>query len=168
MKKEAIAFLERIAKTPSPSGFEQPVQKLIKERLSGSVASMSSDVHGNLIACRNQKGTPRVMISGHCDEIGFMITHINKEGFIHFAPIGGVDAGLLSGLRVKIHAKKGPILGVVGKKPIHHMTAEDAKRKPEWKSFWIDIGAKDEKQARKYVENGDHITYEEKLQYAVG
>ncbi|MDP8217987.1 MAG: M42 family metallopeptidase [Candidatus Theseobacter exili] len=161
MKKEAISFLEKLTRTPSPSGFEQPVQKIIRESLQGHVESLESDIHGNLIACKNSKGKPRVMISGHCDEIGFMITHISNEGFIHFAPIGGIDAGLLSGLRVKIHTEKGPVLGVVGKKPIHHMTADDLKKKPDWKSFWIDIGAKDGKQAKKVVETGDPITYEE-------
>lgn len=158
MKKESTAFLEELLSVPSPSGFEQPGQAVVRKYLEKKADEVTTDVHGNVIAVLNPKAPMRVMLAGHVDEIGLMVTHVSDKGFIHFAAIGGVDVGLVPGSRVHVHAKKGDILGVIGKKPIHHMSAEDRKKVPEMKDLWIDIGAKDKKDAARHVRIGDPVT----------
>ena len=160
MDKSAQRYLEELTQTPSPSGYEQPIQKVIQKRVESCSETFEVDVHGNIIVGVNVGKSPRVMLSGHCDEIGFMITHISDEGFLYFSPIGGVDPLLMPGLRVVIYAQKGVIPGVIGKKPIHLMTAEDKQKKARWTELWIDIGAKDAKDAKKDVRIGDPVTFE--------
>lgn len=160
MDKESLKYLEKLTQAPSPSGFEQPVYKVIKERIGTFSEEIEIDVHGNLIAGININKKPVIMLSGHCDEIGFMITHISEEGFLHFSPIGGIDPLLMSGLRVLVHTSKGTIPGVIGKKPIHLMSPEDREKKAKWTELWIDIGARDEKDAKKDVQIGDPVTFD--------
>ncbi|MFO7577209.1 MAG: M42 family peptidase, partial [Pelovirga sp.] len=114
-----FTFLRQLVETPSPSGFEQPVQRLIRRQLEGVVDSMTTDVMGNLITCLKGTGGPRVMLAGHCDEIGFMVQFVDDRGFIYFGAIGGVDPHLSPGQRVSIHTEQGDIAGVIGKKAIH-------------------------------------------------
>ena len=159
MRKESVALLKKMVETPSPSGFEQPVQKIVRAELKPFCDAVTTDVHGNVIGALNPKGTPRVMLAGHCDEVGMMVTHIDDQGYLYFAAIGGVDGNLLPGLRLLVHGANGPVLGVVGRKPIHHMTAEDRKGEIKLESLWLDIGAKDKKDAQKSVAVGDPITY---------
>ncbi|MHC4712849.1 MAG: M42 family metallopeptidase [Planctomycetota bacterium] len=159
MKKDSLAFLEELLSVPSPSGYEQPGQAVVRKYLEKVADEIKIDVHGNLIACLNPKAETRVMLAGHVDEIGLMVTHISEKGFIHFASIGGVDVSLVPGSRIRVHTKKGDILGVIGKKPIHHMTPEDRKKVPQMRELWIDIGAKDRKDAAKHVRIGDPITW---------
>ncbi len=159
MKKESLAFLEELMSVPSPSGFEQPGQKVIRKYLAGVADEIRTDVHGNVIAAINPQAETRVMLAGHVDEIGLMITHVTEKGYIHFASIGGVDAALVPGMRVHIHGRKGDVLGVIGKKPIHHMDEEDRKRVPKMRDLWIDIGAKDRKEVEKHCAIGDAVTF---------
>ncbi len=158
MEKQALTFLREIMESPSPSGFEQPVQRRIRKHMEGFAEHVRTDVHGNVIGALNEKAPLRVMLAGHADEIGLMITHIDKEGFLYFAAVGGIDASLLPGLRVEIHAEAGKVLGVVGKKPIHLMAAKERDQAPKLKDLWIDIAAKDEKDAKKVVAVGDVAT----------
>jgi endoglucanase len=158
MRKESLAFLEELLSVPSPSGFEQPGQAVFRKYVKEFADEVSTDFHGNVIACVNPGAKTRVMLAGHVDEIGLMVTHINEKGYIYFASIGGVDVSLVPGTRVNVHGKKGDVLGVIGKKPIHHMTAEDRKKVPQMRDLWIDIGAKDRKEVEKYVSLGDPVT----------
>jgi len=158
MKKESLAFLEELLSVPSPSGFEQPAQKVIRKYLAGAADEVKTDVHGNVIAALNTGARTRVMLAGHVDEIGLMVTQITDKGYIYFSSIGGVDPSLVPGQRVHVHTVKGDILGVVGKKPIHHMDEEDRKRVPKMRDLWIDIGARDKKEAEKHVAVGDCVT----------
>lgn len=159
MTKKSLAFLKTLVEAPSPSGFEQPAQKVWRENVGPYADRIETDMHGNCIGIKNEGGTPRVLLAGHCDELGFMVQYITDEGFIHFRTIGGFDVGIIPGRRVTIHTKQGPVLGVTGKKPIHVMTDEERKKKPEVHEFWIDIGAKDKKEAESLVSIGDPITY---------
>lgn len=159
MKKASLDFLKDLLEQPSPSGFEQPVQKVWRRQMKRYADEVYTDVHGNAIAVLNPRGKPRVMLAGHCDEVGFMVNFINDEGFIYFAAIGGVDAGLVSARRVKIFTEKGVINGVVGRKAIHMMDQEERKKVPEMHKLWIDIGAKDKKEAEKLVSIGDPIIF---------
>ncbi|MFC1682747.1 M42 family metallopeptidase [Candidatus Zixiibacteriota bacterium] len=159
MKKASFDFLKGLLEQPSPSGFEQPVQKVWRRQMKRYADEVYTDVHGNAIAVLNPSGKPRVMLAGHCDEVGFMVNFINDEGFIYFAAIGGVDAGLVSARRVKIFTEKGVINGVVGRKAIHMMDQEERKKVPEMHKLWIDIGVKDKKEAEKLVSIGDPIIF---------
>jgi len=159
MRKESLAFLEELVNAPSPSGFEQPAQAVVREYAAQHAHEVTTDVMGNVIAVVNPGGKPRVMLAGHCDEIGFMVRYITDQGFIHFAPIGGVDAHLVPGQKVHVHTAKGPVLGVVGKKAIHLMDPEERKKVLKFHQQWIDIGAADRKDAEKRVSVGDPVTF---------
>ncbi|HUS58298.1 MAG TPA: M42 family metallopeptidase [Planctomycetota bacterium] len=158
MEQEAFDFLKRMLETPSPSGFEMPVQKLVRERLQGVADEISTDVHGNVIAAVNPGAPLRVMLAGHCDEIGLMVQHVLDDGFINFSAIGGVDTAILAGQRVVIHNARGPVAGVVGRKPIHLLEKEERDKPEKIHKMWIDIGAKNKDDAMQAVEIGDPIT----------
>jgi endoglucanase len=158
MQKESLAFLRDMMELPSPSGFEQPVQRRIRKYMKQFAESVRTDVHGNVIGAVNEAAKLRVMLAGHSDEIGYMITHIDDQGFAYFDAIGGVDVSLLPGLRVEIHTAGGVVRGVIGKKPIHLMTSKEREAVPKIHELWIDIGAKDKKDAAKAVAVGDAVT----------
>jgi putative aminopeptidase FrvX len=158
MERSSAEFLKKLIETPSPSGFEQPAQKLIRERLKDSVDEIRTDVHGNVIAVKNPDAPLRVMLAGHCDEIGLMITHIDDKGYLFFATIGGLDPSILIGQRVEIHSARGRLDGVIGRKAVHLMEADERGKALKIKDCWVDIGAKDRKDALKAVAIGDPIT----------
>jgi endoglucanase len=155
MRPESKEFLKDLINSASPSGYEAAAVKVWKNRMSSIADSVEVDVHGNTIASMNGEGKPRVMLAGHIDEIGYMVKYIDKEGYIYFAAIGGIDMHLVPGQRVKIKGKKGNILGLVGRKPIHLQTQADRERVVKIEEVWIDIGAKNEKEAKEYVSIGD-------------
>jgi len=146
--------------TPSPSGFEAQVQEVVARYMRRYCDEVRKDVHGNLIGVKNPGKRFRVMLAGHCDEVGMMVKHITPEGYIYFANIGGVDASLVPSQRVVIHSKQGAVRGVVGKKAIHLMDAEERKKVPKLHELWIDIGAKTKEDALKVISIGDPITFD--------
>jgi len=158
MRKESINFLKRLVDTPSPSGFEAEIQKVCASYAKAYVDHIYKDVHGNQYHARNKDAGIRVMLAGHVDEIGLMVNTIDKEGFLGFVPIGGVDSAVLGAQRVFVHGAGGPVPGVIGRKAIH-LTPEADRNKPlELHQMWIDIGAKDKKDAEKVVAIADPIT----------
>jgi endoglucanase len=164
MREESFAFLKHLVETPSPSGFEQRAQAIVREEMRSNRAEVRTDVMGNVIGVLNPKGRPRVMLAGHCDEIGLMVRFISEEGYIHFVTIGGVDPHLVPGKRVTIHNERGPVLGVAGKKAIHIMDPEERKKVMEFHQQWIDIGAKNKAEAEKLVAIGDPMTFTDGLE----
>ena len=153
MEKTSYEFLEKLMNTHTPSGFESEGQLLWKERTKAFAEKVSSDVHGNMIASINRNAPTRIMLAGHCDEIGFMVTHISDDGFIHFAAIGGIDTSVLAGKPV-LFLTKDRIRGVIGKKPIHMQEKEDRKKVVDIKDLIIDIGSKSKKETEKCVTVG--------------
>lgn len=158
MNQDSLDFLAKLIGTPSPSGFEWGVQGVLRPRLQQYCDSVRTDVHGNVIGVLNADAPLRIMLSGHCDEIGFMVTHIDDKGFVYFAAVGGVDVGVVIGQRVQIHAAGGPVLGVIGRKPIHLQDPDDKGKSPKIHELWIDIGARNRKDAEKCVSVGDYAT----------
>jgi len=158
MREESFEFLKSLVETASPSGFEQAVQKRVREYVAAFADEVRTDVHGNVIAVKNPGAPLRVMLAGHCDEIGLMVTNITKEGFIYFAAIGGIDPATITGQRVVIHGAQGPVSGVIGRKPIHLMEKEDIGKVQKLHELWIDVGAKDEEDAKRLVAVGDPVT----------
>lgn len=158
MDESRVAILRRLISSPSPSGFEQPVQKVIREEVRQYTDTVHTDIHGNVIAELHPAGQPRVMLTAHCDEIGFLIRYIDGDGFLYFAPIGGFDPSTLPGNRVEIHTPNGPVLGVIGRKPAHLLSSEERTSMPKLSDMWIDIGATSKEEAQQLVPLGSVAT----------
>jgi endoglucanase len=160
MTEHDFYFFKELVEAPSPSGFEQPAQRVIRTALAGVADELRTDVLGNVIATVNgPAGAPRLMLAGHCDEIGFMVKYIDDRGFLFFAPIGGVDAHLVPGQRVTAHAAAGPVAGVVGRRPIHQLETTERDKVMPFKSQFIDIGCVDKAAAQALVAVGDPVTF---------
>lgn len=159
MQQKQREFLYSLLEAVSPSGFEQSAQKIVREYAKTFAEDVRTDVHGNVIALLNPNGRLRLMLAGHVDEIGLMITHVDEQGYLSFRGIGGHDQLLAAGMAVTVFGKKGPVSGVIGKKPTHLMREEDRKKPPEHREMWIDIGAKDGKEAGRLVAVGDIAVY---------
>ncbi|OQX87653.1 MAG: hydrolase [Candidatus Omnitrophica bacterium 4484_70.2] len=160
MDRKEVEFLSALVEKISPSGAEEEAVNLWRERTEKFCSRVSIDIHGNAIGVLNEGKSPKVMLAGHIDEIGFMVKYINKGGFIYFSPIGGVDYHLLPGQRVRIKTDRGVILGVIGKKPIHLLEDSERKKIGKIEEFWVDIGAKDEKEAKEKVKVGDVMVFD--------
>lgn len=151
-------FFEKLVETPSPSGFEKECQDIFKEYASKYVDVVYEDKFGNIIAHKNSKGKPKLMVSAHIDEVGFMVKHIDNDGFIYIVPIGGIDTMLLPGSRLAIHHNGNSFLGVVGRKPIH-LLDEMERSKVVFEDLWLDCGFTSQKHALLSVSIGDPITF---------
>lgn len=158
MKKESIEFLRALVATPSPSGYEMGIQEILRERFGSVCDEVRTDVHGNLIGVINPSAPFRVMLAGHCDEIGFMVMHIDDKGFISFSAVGGLDPNVAIGQRVVVHGRKGGVAGVIGRKPIHLMERDEAGKSVRLQDLWIDIGARNRKDAERRISIGDYAT----------
>ncbi|MEY3480246.1 MAG: hypothetical protein RIQ71_1021 [Verrucomicrobiota bacterium] len=160
MDKEPLKFLERLIDTPSPSGFEAGAQRVWAEYVKPHCDEFRSDAYGNCFArLGNTDKKPHIVLAGHIDELGFMISHINDDGFLFVQGIGGTDPGLFRGQRVRVHGRKGSIAGVTGSLAIHLQAPDDRKKVPEMHEMYIDIGAASKAEAEKHVRVGDAITY---------
>ena len=159
MNAEDFVFLKELVETPSPSGYEQPAQRVIKRHLEGIADDFRTDVMGNLIARLDGQGGPKVMLAGHCDEIGFMVQYVDDLGFIYFGAIGGVDPHLSPGQRVLIHTEQGDVPGVIGKKAIHLIEAKDRDKVIKLKQQFIDIGCCSREEVEALIQIGDPVTF---------
>jgi len=148
-------FLKSLLNTISPSGYEGEAANVYQAEAETFADKVLRDVHGNTDAIINPGGKVRVMFAGHCDEIGFLISHIDDNGFLWIVPVGGWDPQIAQGQRVWIRSAKGRVLGVIGKKPIHVLGELARKKVSQIEDIWVDIGAKDKKEAEKLVEIGD-------------
>jgi len=157
MEKKSLEFFKKLITIISPSGSEEEAVNLWKEEVKEFAQKVETDIHGNGIAVLNEGKTPRVMLAAHIDEIGYMVKYIDKEGYISFSTVGGVDPQLIPGHRVRIKTRKGEISGVIGKKAIHLLEEEERKKIPKVEDLWVDIGVKDEEEAKAKVEIGDVI-----------
>lgn len=155
MNPESKQFLKRLVETPSPSGYEHDVQKLVRDRIAPWCDTVRTDVMGNVFGIRNPEGKPRIMLAGHCDQIGFLVNYVTDDGFLHADPIGGVDPVVATSQRVLIMTRNGPLAGVIGRKAIHLMDEEDKKKVPKIHDLYIDIGATSKADALKLVSFGD-------------
>jgi endoglucanase len=159
MRKESLDFLKRLLTTPSPSGYEAANQRVWCEYARTFADEVRTDAYGNAVAVLNPKGDPKIMFDGHVDELGLMIKHIDDRGYLYFQRIGGVDVATIRGKRVNIYTDKGTIRGVVGSLAIHLQERDKEPKMPKMHEIWIDIGAKDGKDARKRVSVGDPVTF---------
>jgi putative aminopeptidase FrvX len=139
----SVDFLKRLLDAPSPSGFEAAAARVWREEAQGFADRVDVDVPGNSIAVVNENGGPRIMLAGHIDEIGVMVTHIDDEGFLYIEGIGGWDPQVLVGQRIRLLTRNGDVVGVIGRKPIHLIKGEEKEKAVKLTDLWIDIGAKD-------------------------
>jgi putative aminopeptidase FrvX len=154
MTAKTPRLLDKLLRTPGPSGYE--AQAAAAWREAASFATLSADGIGSSVA-RVGDASPLLAVVGHIDEIGLVIRHIDEKGFLWFAPIGGWDPQILVGQRVEAQGPAGPVLGVVGRKPLHLLDAEARKKVVETKSLHIDIGAADRDEAEALVRVGDPV-----------
>jgi putative aminopeptidase FrvX len=142
-------FLKRLLDANAPSGFETEAARIWRAEGEGIVdrVDVDVDVSGNSTAILNPGGSPRVMLAGHIDEIGLMVTHIDDDGFLYVDGIGGWDSQVLVGQRLRILTRKGIVMGVVGKKPIHLMKPDEREKVSKLSDLWLDVGAGDREEA---------------------
>ena len=161
-------FLSALLAARSPSGYEAEAQAVFDQHVRPAADVYDRDPLGNRLATLNPAGDPVVMFAGHLDELGLIITYINKEGFLYFDTIGGHDLSVISGRRVLIQTAQGIVRGVTGKRAIHLMDDEDRKRVPKKHEIWIDIGVRSKEEALKRVTIGDVATYDHDLELFSG
>jgi len=156
VEERSFEFLKRLLDTPGPSGREARAAAVWRTEAEQFAERVDADVAGNSIAWLNPSGSPCVMLAGHIDEIGVMVTHIDDEGFLYFEGVGGWDPQVLVAQRIRLLTKEGEVIGVVGKKPIHLIKSDEREKASKITDLWIDIGAKDkEAVAKRGVRVGD-------------
>jgi putative aminopeptidase FrvX len=140
---EARTFLFDLLKTPSPTGFEMPGQRVWASRLRGVADSVQCDAYGNTWATLTGTSAsgPVIMLEAHADEIGYMIKFITPEGFLRLERIGGVDNATGRGRRLDILGDKGVVRGIVGNTAIHIREKKDGEKAPEIHDLYVDVGA---------------------------
>lgn len=156
-----VSLLKEIAEVAGAPGHEQRVREIVLREITPLVDEVSVDNMGNVYAVKKGKSDQRVMVGAHMDEIGFMVTHIDDNGFVRFHTLGGFDPKTLTAQRVIIHGAE-DVIGVMGSKPIHVMSPEERTKMPKSTDYFIDLGMKKE-QVEKIVSVGDPITRERGL-----
>ena len=167
MEEQALDFLKAIVAAPSPSGFEQPVAQLYRNYVEPYAYQVTTDIMGNVSAVINPDAEVRFMYAGHMDEIGFIVHHIDDNGFLFFSTIGGTDVATEIGQRVIVHGHK-PVPGVIGRKAIQAFKPADFNETPSMQDLWIDIGAGSRDEAEKMVEIGNAVTIEAGFGFLAG
>src|SRR5262249_11382015 len=163
MHDSSHAFLKQLLETPSPSGFERPVQDVVRAWARPFADEVRTDRHGNVIAALFPADKPhgqplKVMLAGHCDQIGLMVQHVDSDGFLFVQPIGGWDMQILLGQHLTVWTRSGPVPGVLSRKAPHLLTNEERNKVPQFADVWVDIGAKDKADAESLVRAGDPVT----------
>ena len=154
-----MEFLKKLINAESPSGFEQNAKKVWVDAIDKNCDEVRLDVHGNSTGVYNQGGNKKVMFSAHIDEVGYIVKHIDDDGYIYVTAIGGIDRHLMPGQMVNILTEHGIIIGVVGRKPVHCLDEDNEEEDTVAKmhELWIDIGVNDFGQTVGAVRIGDPI-----------
>ncbi len=152
-------LLKRLCETPGIPGYEDRLRAIVKEELRPLVDELRTDVMGNVVGIK-RGAAPRVMVAAHMDEIGFMVRHIDKSGFLRLQPLGGFDARMLVAQRVLVHTRSGQTLRgalMASTKPTHVLTEEERNRAPKLEQLFVDLGLPAER-VQELVEVGDMVT----------
>ena len=158
------ALLKQICEVAGAPGFEKRIRDFVVEQVTSLVDEVSVDNLGNVIAIKRGANNPegkRVMVAAHMDEIGFIVTHIDDNGFVRFHTLGGFDPKTLTAQRVIVHGTE-DLVGVMGSKPIHVMSQEERTKMPKTTDYFIDMGRSKE-EVEKYIKVGDPITRDREL-----
>src|SRR6184192_65098 len=163
LSSAAIAFLKRLLDAPGPSGFETLAGRSWRSEAQTFAEKVTTDVAGNCLAEVNPEGSPTILIDGHIDEIGVIVQYIDDDGFVYISPIGGWDAQVLVGQRIRFIAAPGDVIGVVGRKAIHLMKNGDRENAVKFTDLWVDIGAKNRTDAESRLSIGDPGVIDSKM-----
>ena len=157
-----IELLRKVCKIPGAPGYEQRIRSFVMSQMEGIADEMRTDALGNVIVVKKGKSSEkRVMLAAHMDEIGFIVTHVDSDGFVRFHTLGGFDPKTLTAQRVIIHGRE-DVMGVMGTKPIHVLTAEERAKPPKNNEYFIDTGLSADA-VNKLIRVGDTITREREL-----
>jgi tetrahedral aminopeptidase len=152
-----LPLLSELCEAPGPPGREERVREVVLRELRTTCDDVEVDPLGSVIGRRAGEG-PRLLLSAHMDEIGFMVTHVDEAGFLRVVPLGGFDPKTLTAQRVMVHGRE-DLLGVMGSKPVHLLSDEEKKRAPKLADFFIDVGLPGDR-VRELVRPGDVVTRE--------
>lgn len=162
MRTESKRFLETLIKTYSPSGDEGNIQKVWMDYLKPYAHELKKDMTGNAIAVLNPDAPFKVLLTGHIDEIAFMVTHIDEKGYLYVTAAGGISPKLALGMRVNVLGYGGVLKGVVGVQAEHRGGAKDEIK---LESLYIDVGACSKEELESQVRPGDYILYDLDFDY---
>jgi putative aminopeptidase FrvX len=158
-----VKLLKELCEAPGVPGSEDAVRKIVVSELKGTCNSVKTDMLGNVIGFKRGRGPARnrrrVMISAHMDEIGFIVSHVDENGFLRVDPVGGINPKTIIAQRVWVFGKK-KLHGVIGSKPIHILQEEERKKPASIEEIFIDLGMPG-KQVRKLVDVGDPVVLEQ-------
>lgn len=157
-----LKLLKDVCEIAGAPGFEQRIRELVIKEVKPLVDDVLLDNMGNVTTViKGKDSSKKIMVTAHMDEIGFIVTHIDDNGFVRFHTLGGFDPKTLTAQRVIVHGKK-DLIGVMGSKPIHVMTPEERNKVPKTTDYFIDMGMS-KKEVEKYIEVGNPITREREL-----
>ncbi len=162
MDKKAKVFLNTLLTTPSPSGSEWTIQRKWLDYVKGFADDVQTDIMGNAIGVIHPDAAFKVVLAGHCDEIGFMVTGISDQGYLSVCKVGGISPKIAPGMRMNVLGTHGHITGVVGAQAEHH---GGLKEKIEVEQLYIDCGAQSKEEMEKYVQIGDFAVYHREVSY---
>lgn len=156
---ETLSMLKDLTDAKGVPGNEREVREVMKKYIEPFADEITTDGLGSLIAKKTGKeGGPKIMVAGHLDEVGFMITQIDDHGFLRFQTVGGWWSQVMLAQRVTVLTKKGEVTGIIGSKPPHILSAEARKKPIEIKDMFIDIGASSREEAQEWgVKPGDMV-----------
>jgi len=154
LSDSSLSFLKRLLDTPGPSSFESAPARVWRAE-AAQFAAVSADVVGNSFAAVEGQGGPTILLAGHIDEIGIIVTWIDENGFVYFEPIGGWDPQVLVAQRIRFLGRNGDVFGVIGKKPIHLMKPDEREKASKITDLWVDIGAANKAEASEHLAIGD-------------
>ena len=154
LSPQSISFLKRLLDVAGPSGFESVAAKVWREE-AATLGTVTADVTGNSVAITNAGAPVTVMLAGHIDEIGVIVTWIDDDGFAWIGPIGGWDPQVLVGQRIRFAGRQGDVMGVIGRKPIHLIKRDDRDKAVKFEDLWVDIGATSREDALRHIDVGD-------------
>jgi len=157
MNKTTLEMFKTLTELQGASGDEKRVREYMSEQLEKYADEVIYDHLGSVFGVKKGSG-PKIMVAGHMDEVGFMVTQITENGMIRFQPLGGWWNQVLLAQRVQVMTKKGPVIGVIGSIPPHNLTPKQRKKPMDIKNMLIDIGADDREDVQKIgVRPGDSI-----------
>lgn len=165
---QAPQFLVDLLEARSPSGYEAEAQAVVDRHIADVADTYERDPMGQRIATVNPEGQPSLLLAGHMDELGFIITYVDDKGFLYFDTVGGIDLNTIAGRRVSILTPNGVVTGVTGKRAIHLLSPAERKKVPEKENLWIDIGATNKEDALTKVSIGDVAVYTDAFHFVSG
>src|SRR5438105_11424676 len=159
---QTLQMMKELTEAPGVPGQEGPVREVMARYLA-PLGEIISDNLGSIVAYKSGQGVnpdnaPRVLLAGHMDEVGFLVTMIDDDGFLKFQTLGGWWEQVMLAQRVTVQTHKGDLVGVFGSKPPHILSADDRKKMVEKKDMFIDIGVMSKEEAKEAgVRPGDPI-----------